>query len=140
MAKSLTEMAAEIASAQASHAKMTAEEMEAFLGKTFNVLKQIKASEEAGIAVEAAETVDPKRSIQRNKVICLECSKEFKLLTRAHLASHGLTAKEYRKKYGFQARQALTAKSLSAKRRKRAKELGLGDRLKKARGKRAKKG
>jgi predicted transcriptional regulator len=135
MTKSLTEMAAEIASAQAGHATMTAEEMQAFLSKTFQVLKQIKAVEDGGVAVELAEHLDPKTSIQRNKVICLECGKEFKLLTRAHLGSHGLTAKEYRKKYGFQSRQALTAKSLSAKRRKRAKELGLGDRLKKARGK-----
>jgi predicted transcriptional regulator len=47
----------------------------------------------------------------------------------------GFQAREYKKKYGFPSKQALAAKSLSAQRRKRAKELGLGERLKRARAK-----
>ena len=66
---------------------------------------------------------------------CLECGKEFKQLTPTHLKGHGLTPKEYRKKHGFSAKQALVAKNLSAQRRKTAKKLGLGEKLKKARGK-----
>ena len=42
MAKTLTEMAAEIVAAQASHATMTAEEMDAVLKKTFEALQNIK--------------------------------------------------------------------------------------------------
>jgi predicted transcriptional regulator len=141
MAKSLTEMAAEISAAQASHATMSAEEMEEFLKKTFQTLQQIKLSEEGApvepvVEPEEAQAVDPMKSIQRNKVLCLECGKEFKQLSQAHLRGHGLTAKEYRKKHGFSARQPLAAKSLSAKRRRAAKALGLGERLKTARGKR----
>jgi predicted transcriptional regulator len=143
MAKSLTEMAAEIAAAQASHTTMSADEIEAFLNQTFKALQRMKeleegAAAEAAVPAEAPEkelVLDPKKSIQRNKIICLECGKEFKQLSQAHLKSHGLTAKEYRKKYGFSAKQALAAKSLSAKRRKRAKELGLGERLRSARSK-----
>ncbi len=143
MAKSLTEMAAEIAAAQASHTTMSADEIEAFLTQTFKALQHMREMEEGAGAVaqvpaevvEKKEITDPKKSIQRNKIICLECGKEFKQLSQAHLKSHGLTAKEYRKKYGFSAKQALAAKSLSAKRRKRAKELGLGERLRAARGK-----
>jgi predicted transcriptional regulator len=141
MAKSLTEMAAEIAAAQASHASMTADELEEFLNKTFQSLKRIKTVEEGGEPVEPVtepeeadlEQLDPKKSIQRNKIICLECGKEFKQISQTHLKGHGLTARDYRKKYGLPARQALSAKSLSAQRRKRALELGLGDRLKKGR-------
>lgn len=129
MAKSLTEMAAEIVAAQASHAAMSAEEMDAALKKAFDALKSIKAIEE-GAEAELAP-MDPKKSIQRNKVICLECGKEFKQLGNRHLKEHGLDAKEYRKKYGFSARQPLSAKNLSAKRRKTAKALGLGERLQK---------
>ncbi|MGD9818168.1 MAG: MucR family transcriptional regulator, partial [Desulfomonilaceae bacterium] len=44
----------------------------------------------------AAPTLDPKKSIQRNKVVCLECGQEFKMLSPKHLKSHGLTGKEYR--------------------------------------------
>ncbi|MFC1896862.1 MucR family transcriptional regulator, partial [Thermodesulfobacteriota bacterium] len=48
-------------------------------------------------------------------------------------AEHGMSPGEYRTKYGFSARQALTAKSLSATRRKIAKEHDLAQVLLKAR-------
>jgi predicted transcriptional regulator len=129
MAKTLTEMAADIVTAQASHTAMSADEMGDALTKTFDSLKSIKSMEEGTEAEPAA--MDPKKSIQRTKVICLECGKEFKQLGNRHLKEHGMDHKEYRKKYGFSARQPLTAKTLSAKRRKTAKELGLGEKLQK---------
>ena len=86
---------------------------------------------EEGVEAEPAP-MDPKKSIRKNEVICLECGKEFKQLGNRHLKEHGLDAKEYRKKYGFKARQPLAAKSLSKKRSKTAKALGLGERLQEA--------
>ncbi len=144
MAKTLTEMAVELTTAQASHATLSAEEVEIFLTKTFQVLKNIKAMEE-GEAVEIQEPaeplLDPKKSILKNKVICLECGKEFKILTSKHLQKeHNMDSKEYRKKYGFSSRQSLAAKSLSAKRRATAKKHKLGEKLqesRKAKGKKA---
>jgi len=137
-------MAADIVTAQAGVTRMSAEELSEALAKAYESLKRIKDQEE-GIAPEipapgaAAVAIEPKASIQQNKIICLECGKEFKQLSRSHLKSHTLTPKEYRKKYGLKADQALTAKSLSAKRRKTAKERGLGQKLAAARKKRGKK-
>jgi len=138
MAKSLTQMAADIVAAQASHVSMSADEMDAALKKVFEALKQIKVIEEtpAGEAVDdelARLRANPIKSIQRTYVINLEDGSKFKQLTAKTLAKFGLTAKEYRKKWGFSARQALSAKSLSAKRRKVAKALGLADKLAAAR-------
>ena len=134
MMKSLTEMTAEIAAAQASHSVMSAEDMEGFLKKTFQALNEIKTVEEC-VEPEpetpgAAEIMAPEKSIQKNKVVCLECGREFKLLSNRHLMKeHNMDAKEYRKKYGFSARQPLAAKSLSAKRRATAKTHKLGEKL-----------
>jgi predicted transcriptional regulator len=138
MAKSLTQMAADIVAAQASHVSMSADEMDAALKKVFEALKQIKVIEEtpAGEGVDdelARLRANPMKSIQRTYVINLEDGSKFKQLTAKTLAKFGLTAKEYRKKWGFSARQALSAKSLSAKRRKVAKALGLADKLAAAR-------
>ncbi|UCG11225.1 MAG: MucR family transcriptional regulator [Deltaproteobacteria bacterium] len=137
MAKSLTEMAAEIVAAQASHAVLSADEMDAALRKTFDALSQIKAMEE-GAPAEEPVTIDPKKSIQRSYIINLEDGKKYKQLTTRTLAKFGITPKEYRKKWGFSARQPLSAKSLSAKRRATAKSLGLGEKLQKARQAKAK--
>jgi predicted transcriptional regulator len=138
MAKSLTQMAADIVAAQASHVSMSADEMDVALQKVFEALKQIKAIEEtpAGEAVDdelARLRANPMKSIQRTYVINLEDGSKYKQLTAKTLAKFGLTAREYRKKWGFSARQALSAKSLSAKRRKVAKALGLADKLAAAR-------
>jgi predicted transcriptional regulator len=132
MAKSLTEMAAEIVAAQSSHAVMASEDMVAALKKTFEALKNIKTIEEGGPEADAPP-VDPKKSIQRNYIVNLEDGKKYKQLTTRTLAKFGLTPAEYRKKWGFTARQPLAAKSLSAKRRKTAKALGLGEKLQAAR-------
>lgn len=138
MAKTLTQMAADIVAAQASHVSMSADEMDATLKKVFEALSQIKAVEEkpAEEAVDdelAKLRTNPMRSIQKNYVINLEDGSKYKQLTAKTLAKFGLTAKEYRKKWGFSARQPLSAKSLSAKRRKAAKALGLAEKLAAAR-------
>lgn len=138
MAKSLTEMAADIVAAQASHTAMSADEMDATLKKAFEALSHIKGIEEktaeAGVDDELARLrANPMKAIQRNYVINLEDGSKYKQLTAKTLAKFGLTAKEYRKKWGFAARQPLSAKSLSAKRRKTAKTLGLADKLAAAR-------
>ena len=136
MAKSLVEMTAEIIQSQIGSKQMTTDEIKTALNDTFQTLKSLQNSED-GPAVaeeEAAPTVDidPKKSIQKNKIVCLECGQEFKMLSPKHLRSHGLDSKSYRKKYGFGARQPLCAKSLSERRSASGKERGLPDNLRKA--------
>ena len=138
MPKSLTEMAAEIVAAQAGHAAMSADELNAALRKAFEALQSIKAMEEGAEPTEEADELaqlraEPMKSIQRDYIINLEDGKKYKQLTARTLAKFGLTPREYRRKYGFSARQPLSAKALSAKRRKTAKQLGLGERLQAAR-------
>jgi predicted transcriptional regulator len=138
MAKTLTEMAADIITAQARVTRMSADELSEALTKTYESLKTVQDLEQ-GVPAPTTPATEPKASIQQNKVICLECGKEFKQLSKSHLKFHSLSPKEYKKKHGFKASQALTSKSLSASRRKVAKTRGLGQELAAARKKRAKK-
>ena len=138
MAKSLTQMAADIVKAQASHVSMSAAEMDATLKKVFEALNEIKTIEDrpAGEEVDdelAKLRANPVKSIRKSFVVCLEDGSKYKQLTAKTLAKFGLNAKEYRKKWGFSARQPLSSKSLSAKRRKTAQTLGLAEKLAAAR-------
>jgi predicted transcriptional regulator len=144
MAKTLVEMAAEIVTAQASNTQMSSEEISDTLRKLFLTLKDIKDKEDGiftTFEVASMEKghigIEPKDSIQRNKIICLECGKEFKQLSKSHLKIHNLTPKDYKKKHGLRTSQALVAKSLTAKRRKLAKEKKLGSKLAEYRRKKA---
>jgi hypothetical protein len=53
-------------------------------------------------------------------------------LSNRHLKHHGLNLKEYRKKWGFPAKQSLSSKNLSKVRSKLAKKRGLPENLIKA--------
>lgn len=140
MAKTLVEMTAEIVRAQAGQGAMTPDEIARALNKTYEALKIVGAKQEEAAEEPRVEKkeVEGKASIQRNKVICLECGKEFTQLSKSHLRSHALTPKDYKEKHGIPPGQALIAKNLSAKRRKVAKDKGLGKKLAKERKKRAK--
>lgn len=135
MTKTLVQMTAEIIQSQISSKQMSTDEIKAALNETFRTLQSLQNAEtietaetDAGALTDAPD-LDPKKSIQKNKVICLECGQEFKMLSPKHLRSHGLTSKEYRKKFGFSARQPLCAKSLSEKRSQSGKERGIPENL-----------
>jgi predicted transcriptional regulator len=136
MSKTLVQMTAEIIQSQITSKQMSTEEIKAALNETFQALKSLQDAEAGGMletGTEATTTVmDPKKSIQKNKIVCLECGQEFKMLSPKHLKSHGLTSKEYRKKHGLSARQPLCAKALSERRSQSGKERGLPDNLRKA--------
>jgi predicted transcriptional regulator len=128
MAKTLVEMCSEIVTAQASQIRMSPDEIGDSLRQVFQTLQDVQHVRQTE---EFDNTLprDPQASIQRNHVICLECGKSFKLLSNRHLALHGLKPREYKLKYGIRMTQALSARTLSTRRRKLAKELGMGKQL-----------
>ena len=132
MSKTLVEMAAEIVQAQVAHKEMNPEEIAQALQNTFKALTDLQRKEQNVGENESPVDIPPEKSIQRSKIICMECGQEFKMLSPKHLRSHGLTAREYRRKYGFSLRQPLCAKSLSDRRKKAGKERGLPENLRKA--------
>ncbi len=135
MGKSLVEMAADLVSTQINTTEMNTDEISQALNSTFQTLKNLQDAEISGQQVGDAQTkpaMDPAKSIQKNKIVCLECGESFKMLSPKHLRSHDLTLKEYRAKYGFTARQPLCAKALSEKRSKSGKKRGLPENLRKS--------
>ena len=135
MSKSLTELAQEIVQAQASEKQMTIDEIRSSLQETFQMLKSLQENESDGLQAEVGKQanpdIEPKKSIKKNRITCLECGQEFKMLSHRHLAEHGLDAKSYRKKHGIPARQPLCAKSLSERRSQSGKDRGLPENLRK---------
>lgn len=139
--KKLLDIAAEIIQAQASVGQMSAEQIEVSLMRTFSTLQKMQRAEEKGILLDkggaeealAEEAVSPKKepreSIQDDRIVCLECGTEMRQLTTKHLSSHGLTPREYKKKWGFSLKQPLSAKSLTKARSKAAKKRGLPENL-----------
>lgn len=115
-----------IVRAQASVRTMTAEEI---TGMARNLVDGIMGIDAAPIvAEEPAAYGDPKSAIKEKSITCLECGKSFKVLTKKHLAAHGLTPDEYRAKYGYKKGTALCAKALVRERRAKMKDMKLWER------------
>lgn len=122
----------EIVKAQAGVRNMTEEEVTSMVHRLAEQLKSIDegtAQEQPSGSQEPA--VDPKNAIRERSVVCIECGKTFKVLTKRHLAQHGLTPAEYKAKWGFKKNQALIAKALGRDRRKKMQDMRLWERRKK---------
>ena len=135
MSKSLVEMAADIVQSQSASKSMSPEEIATALQSTYKTLQALQMNESCPCdtsATKATPDMTPAQSIQKNKIICLECGEGFKMLSPKHLQSHGLDGRGYRQKHGLKLRQPLCAKALSANRSKAGKERGIPVNLEKA--------
>lgn len=143
MSRKIIEIASEIVQTQVSLAPMSAAEIATSLRQVFTTLIELQKAESGEIELaltqeafgspeRAPAQVTPENSIQNDKVICLECGAEMKQLTQKHLKSHGISPREYKKKYGFTLRTPLAAKALTKARSKAAKKRGLPANLVKA--------
>ena len=136
MEKTLIEMSAQIIAAQVSQKSMNPDEIADSLRKVFQALRDIQqavgdSSSEDNGASDNLEYLrqNPLESIQRNTVICLESGKRYQLLSNRHLALYGMTPREYKKKWGIPLTTSLSARTLTNRRRKLAKQLGMGKQL-----------
>ncbi len=142
MEKKLLELAVDIVQAQATTGKMSGDEIETALVRVYNALHRMKLAENEGRIVLTGEfeeafptrerlqaELDPRSSIQDDKVTCMECRAEFRQLTANHLRTHQLTPREYKKKWGFPLKQPLAARVLTKLRSRSAKKRGLPAKL-----------
>ena len=125
--------ALDVVKAQASVRNMTEDEITSMVQSIADRLRGVESQAESGHTQAHQEpAVDPKKSIREKSVICLECGKSFKILSKRHLSQHGLTPQEYKEKWGFKKNQSLVAKSLSRQRRKKMQEIQLWKKRKNA--------
>ncbi|SFM14082.1 Predicted transcriptional regulator [Desulfomicrobium norvegicum] len=121
--------AIEIVKAQASVRNMNEDEITSMIKALAGSIRGI--TEGAAPVAETGPAIDPKNAIREKSVICCECGKSFKVLTKRHLITHRLTPEQYKEKYGYKKGTPLVAKSLARDRRKTMKDMKLWERRKK---------
>lgn len=128
--ESFIKEALDIVKAQAGVRVMTEEEIHSMVVKIAASIKSITEGEEVAVA-EAEEVGDARKSIKERTIRCLECGKEGKLLTKKHLATHGLTNAEYCEKWGLKKGTKLVCKALQRARRKKMTDMKLWEKRRK---------
>lgn len=116
-----------IVKAQASVRTMAEDDMLAMVHRLAEGIRNISA----GITPEAEDeqvAIDPRKAIKEKSITCVECGKVFKLISKKHLATHGLTPETYREKCGYKKGTPLVCKGLQRERRKKMKDMKLWER------------
>ena len=116
--------ALDIVKAQASVRNMTEEEITSMVKKLSAGIKSI-SEDTTPSNVSEDLLANPKKAIKEKSVTCLECGKSFKILTKKHLDSHGLTPEGYREKWSYKKGTPLVCKFLQRERRKKMKDMRL---------------
>jgi hypothetical protein len=55
---------------------------------------------------------DPRRAVTDDAIVCLLCGSAFRQLTNTHLRGHGMTAGQYKLRFGYNRRRALMCGTL----------------------------
>jgi hypothetical protein len=77
----------------------------------------------------AALLADPRRAVTEEAIVCLLCGGLFRQLTNTHLRAHGMTADEYKRRFGYNRRRALMCGALRRLYTERALRTGLASRI-----------
>jgi predicted transcriptional regulator len=123
MSEFIPQSVLDIVKAQASVRPMSEDEIIGMVVKLKNAISGVEG--EATLPKEEIPEIPAHKGIKANSVTCLECGKTFKLLTKRHLATHDLTAAQYREKYGFKRTAALVCKNLQKARKEKMKSMQL---------------
>ncbi len=114
-------LATKLATSYVGNNKVAPAELPALIGSLHEALAKLEGGEEIR---EPAVAIN--KSVKRKEIICLECGKGQKTLKRHLSSGHGLTAEEYRAKWGLARDYPLVAPNYAKQRSEMAKKFGLG--------------
>lgn len=133
MPSDVLKLTTEIVISHVSMTELTPEELVNEIKAVYNILASLDGggileepvSGEAGVVTKPS--IPLKDIVKAKYVVCLECGKKMRTL-KAHIRkTHGLTAKEYFKRYALDPKKyPLVCKEYSEQRSKMAKDRGFG--------------
>ena len=122
----LVELTADVVSAYVGNNPVSTTELPVLINEVHKALCGVASAAAEPPAPELKPAVNPKKSVFRDHIVCLEDGKKFKSLKR-HLRSHfDMSPEEYREKWGLAADYPMVAPSYAAARSKLARDMGLG--------------
>ena len=122
----LVELTADVVSAYVGNNPVSTTELPVLINEVHKALTGVAMAASEPPAPELKPAVNPKKSVFRDYIVCLEDGKKFKSLKR-HLRSHfDMSPEEYREKWGLAPDYPMVAPAYSERRSALAKEKGLG--------------
>ncbi|MDO1581496.1 MucR family transcriptional regulator [Rhizobium oryzicola] len=129
----LVELTADIVAAYVSNHVVPVGDLSNLISDVHAALSNTTAPAPAVAQVEKPKPPVPiRKSIEDDYLICLEDGMKFKSLKRHLMTHYNMTPEEYREKWGLPADYPMVAPAYAEARSRLAKEMGLGQRRKRA--------
>lgn len=130
----LVELTADIVAAYVSNHVVPVSDLTGLISDVHTALSNTSAPAPMVSVIEKQKpAVAVRRSVQDDQIICLECGGAFKSLKRHLMTHHNLAPEEYREKWDLPVDYPMVAPAYAEARSRLAKEMGLGQRRKRAR-------
>ncbi|HEV7433694.1 MAG TPA: MucR family transcriptional regulator [Pseudorhizobium sp.] len=129
----LVELTADIVSAYVSNHVVPVGDLATLISDVHSALSNTSAPAPAAVVAEKPKPPVPiKKSIEDDYLICLEDGQKFKSLKRHLMTHYNMTPEQYREKWGLPADYPMVAPAYAEARSRLAKQMGLGQRRKRA--------
>ena len=129
----LVELTADIVAAYVSNHVVPVADLSNLISDVHGALSNTSSPTPVVTSTEKPKPPVPiKKSIEDDYLICLEDGQKFKSLKRHLMTHYNMTPEEYREKWGLPADYPMVAPAYAEARSRLAKEMGLGQRRKRA--------
>ena len=129
----LVELTADIVSAYVSNHMVQVSDLTTLIADVHQALNSTATPTPVQAVVEKPKPPVPiRKSIEDDYLICLEDGQKFKSLKRHLMTHYNMTPEEYREKWGLPTDYPMVAPAYAEARSRLAKEMGLGQRRKRA--------
>lgn len=122
--QALVELTADIVSAHVSNNNVDVGQVGDLVQRVHSALASLGAVEEEAQA--KVPVVSVRASIKPDRLICMECGREAKMLKRHLQTAHGMSPADYRKDYGLPDSYPMVAAEYASRRSDMAKAHGFG--------------
>ncbi len=130
------ELTADIVSAYVSNNSVPTSELPNLISDVHNALSRVGAGIAPELPVEPQKPATSiKKSVTPEYIICLEDGKQFKSLKRHLRTQYNMSPDQYREKWSLAPDYPMVAPAYAEARSRLAKEMGLGQQRRRARGK-----
>ncbi|MBO9101067.1 MucR family transcriptional regulator [Rhizobium sp. VS19-DR104.2] len=130
-ADKLVQLAAAITAAYLSNHVVPVNDIANLIISIKSALKTKSGSAVLPVAEKRKPAISVRKSLQDDRITCLECGEAFKSLKRHIITNHALSPEAYRVKWALPADYPMVAPAYSRARSQLATEMGLGQRRKK---------
>lgn len=124
--ETLITLTSDIVAAHVSNNSVAVEELPVLISNVYGALAALGQPAAVPAAAPPKPAVSVRSSVKANRITCLDCGMELKMLKRHLTTHHGMTPDDYRARWNLPADYPLVAPDYAETRRTLAKKIGLG--------------